>query len=103
MCIYRDKGNNLTAENIQRLPDFPIQVGNNANLSFYAELPQRNESLPKDLLATIFIEKQNAILSGLEIEVPPVDLPRANLSQEQKNNTVTLAIPGRNVNKVKME
>ncbi|XP_046852402.1 uncharacterized protein LOC124445696 isoform X2 [Xenia sp. Carnegie-2017] len=97
-----DKGNNLTAENIQRLPDFPIQVGNNANLSFYAELPHRNESLPKDLLATIFIEKQDAILSGLEIEVPPVDLPRANLSQEEKNNTVTLAILGRNVDKVNL-
>ena len=67
------------------------------------KVPRRNGSFPKNLLATIFTEKQDAILPGIEVLTPPVDLPHETLSPEQKNNTVTLAILGRDVNKVKMQ
>ncbi|XP_046852406.1 uncharacterized protein LOC124445700 [Xenia sp. Carnegie-2017] len=97
------KGINITAKNIERLPNSPFQVGNNANLSFYVKIPPTNESLPKDLLTTIFTEKQDeilAVLPGVLIESPPVDLPRQILSPEQKNNTVRLTIFDRDVSKI---
>ena len=93
--ITQNDLNSLTYENIQRLPNSPTQNGNDSILKFYASLPS-GMIIPKSILATIFVEKQNQILFSLggtlenftEIFSPD----EINLTSQQKENAVPILI-----------
>jgi hypothetical protein len=88
--------NGFTSDHIRRLPNSPRQNGTDSILSFYAVLPSGSGSLPSSVLATIFTQQQDNILSvNSELENPgesiSISLTPA-LTAAQNQNIVAVII-----------
>ncbi|CAB4041402.1 Hypothetical predicted protein, partial [Paramuricea clavata] len=53
----------FASDHIQRLRNSPRQNGTNSILLFYATLPSGNGTVPRSILATIFVKQQERIFS----------------------------------------
>ena len=92
--FFRNDLNSLTYENIQRLPNSPTQNGTDSILKFYAELPS-GRTIPKSILATIFVEKQNEIFSldsRLESFTESLTPDERTLTPQQQENAVSISL-----------
>lgn len=93
MHFFRNDLNGLTSVNIQRLQDSPRQNGSNSILSFYASLPSGNGSVPRNVLATIFVQRREQILSVPSVlEDASQSISPANLTTEQTGNKVPISL-----------
>ena len=93
---FRDDLSGFTADHIRRLPNSPEQNGTDAILKFYAILPSGKGTVPRSVLATIFVVQQKNIFSvdselqGRDQSIKPGE--RVALSPEQKRNNVSLSL-----------
>ncbi|XP_028416182.1 uncharacterized protein LOC114539806 [Dendronephthya gigantea] len=93
--ISQDDLKNFTSKNIRRLPGSPEQDGPNSILKFYATLPGGKGTVPKSVLATVFVEQQNNIFSvdsELQNQEQSIGAEQRVLSPAQKRNNVTLSL-----------
>ena len=80
--------------NVQTSPNSPTQNGPDSFLELFASLPNGG-TIPKSILATIFVEKQNEILSldsQLEDFTDSFTTDERMLTPEQQQNAVPISI-----------
>ena len=94
--VFSADVNGFTSANILRLPGSPTQDGANSILSFYATLPSSGGTLARSVLATIFTEQQEKILSAdSELQNANEGISSSqtqNLTSDQNANKVPITI-----------
>ena len=93
--LFRNQLSKISFLNVQTLPDYPIQNGSDAILSFFVNINNGSVIL-KHILGTIFIKQQETILTiestvqdQREILAPG---GRENLTDQQRRNEVPLSL-----------
>ena len=97
--IFREDSSQLTYLNIQELTNSPSQNGSDTRLAYYVDLPSGG-TMPKHILATIFVFKKRDILSqNSSLVTSPLPDARV-LTPAQQENLVGLQVLALPINEV---